>query len=178
MKPKRVPDPSRPFRRIWGLVQALAWLSAAAACAPVPSGPPTALQKDAFVDQAQGLMRTMRGCDEAARRASVGQDRINYEVALSAQAECARTANTLENFRFDVGRQFQQVLDDAMAACWRAYSDKARRLARQAMVINGAAQADQTSGDDHGADGDTRACKTDLMSKAKRLGFDTAGLAV
>ncbi len=186
MKLKRAPQNLRhagrqsPFRQAARLTRAVACVFAVAACAPVPSGPPTSAQKEAFGDQARGVLQTMRACDQAAGRAGVGEGQVNYEAALSAQAECARTANTLQNFRFDVGQQFQQPLDGAMSACWAAYDAKARRLARLAMTINGVAKADpsQANDDADSADDAAKACKADLMRKAHGLGFDTGGLSV
>ncbi len=185
MKLKRAPQNlhhaggQRPFRQVAWLARAVACVFAVAACAPVPSGPPTPAQKQAFGDQARSVLQTMRACDQAAGRAGVGDGRVNYEAALSAQAECARTANTLENFRFDVGQQFQQPLDSAMSACWAAYDAKARRLARLAMTINGVAKADptQANGDADSTNGGATACKADLTRIAHRLGFAIEGAA-
>ena len=145
-----------------------------AACSPPPSGPPTSAQIQAFASQSDQLMRTMRNCDQAAQHAVDSSGAANYDGSVNAEGECEKTANTLVNYRFggDIGQQFQDPLNGAVASCWAAYDAKARGLAKLAQSANAETAGDVGPLPDFGQiDGKVKACVAGLDKTARDQGF-------
>jgi hypothetical protein len=118
----------------------------------------------------------MRVCDRAADHV-ISYGGASYEAALNAEGECEKTANTLVNFRFgnDVGLQFQDPLNNAVATCWAAYDAKTRGLA--ALALAGTPQTTPDAGPqtDFGQiEAKVKACVAGLQQKAQGLGFKTS----
>lgn len=119
------------------------WLSFCSGCSRPASGPPTPAEDSAYTNQARAAFVIMGECDASAQQASdvLGRNDadMRYGAVISAELDCRKTANTLENLRFDkkVGQQFQEPLNKSVETCWSAYDAKARRLAKVADTITG-----------------------------------------
>lgn len=177
-RPAGMPEIRSHLNRGASLALAASVIGAVAGCSPPPSGPPTANQTAAFASQADDALKAMKACDLAAQHAIAASGTTNYDAALSAESECEKTANTLVNFRFDarIGQQFEQPLDDAVAACWSAYDAKARGIAKLAIPANPMASVDTGPAPDfRQIDSKAQACIASLDQKARALGFK-AGL--
>jgi hypothetical protein len=168
------------FARGLALATAGAGVVTIAACAPPPpSGPPTQAQIQAFGRQADGLMRSIRACDRAAQHAVGSSGSTSYDGSLNAEGECEKTANTLVNFRFseDIGLQFQNPLNGAVAGCWSAYDAKARGMAKLAQSANAETAPEVGPLPDFGQiDVKAKACVDGLDKAARAQGFK-AGVA-